>query len=125
MTYPLRLSYLLRLFRIFNPFYAHTQQGRLDTTALAGAVLVAGCEGRAAASAPCEGRAGPSTAGCDSLVPAIMPRKKVDARVRTLIENGVKARHRTFLVLVGDRGKDQVSCGRGRRTNCFPATRMR
>jgi N-acetyltransferase 10 len=37
-----------------------------------------------------------------------MPRKKVDARVRTIIENGVKSRTRTLLVLVGDRGKDQV-----------------
>ena len=35
-------------------------------------------------------------------------RKKVDARIRTLIENGVKSRHRSFFVLVGDRGKDQV-----------------
>ena len=37
-----------------------------------------------------------------------MPQKKVDSRVRTLIENGVKLRERTFLVLVGDRGRDQV-----------------
>ena len=37
-----------------------------------------------------------------------MPRKKVDSRVRTLIENGVKTRTRSFIVLVGDRGKDQV-----------------
>jgi len=35
-------------------------------------------------------------------------RKKVDARIRTLIENSVKTRHRSFFVLVGDRGKDQV-----------------
>jgi hypothetical protein len=38
-----------------------------------------------------------------------MPRKKVDSRVRTLIENGVKTRTRSFIVLVGDRGKDQVA----------------
>jgi len=37
-----------------------------------------------------------------------MPRKKVDNRVRVLIENGVKTRTRSFFVLVGDRGKDQV-----------------
>ena len=35
-------------------------------------------------------------------------RKKVDSRIRTLIENGVRSRHRSFFVLVGDRGKDQV-----------------
>ncbi len=33
-----------------------------------------------------------------------MVRKKVDDRVRTLIENGVKTRHRSLLVLVGDHG---------------------
>lgn len=38
-----------------------------------------------------------------------MVRKKVDARVRTLIENGVKANHRSTFVLVGDYGKDQVT----------------
>jgi N-acetyltransferase 10 len=37
-----------------------------------------------------------------------MPRKKVDSRVRTLIENGVKMRHRTMFVIVGDKGRDQV-----------------
>jgi N-acetyltransferase 10 len=34
--------------------------------------------------------------------------KKVDARIRTLIENGVKTQHRSMFVLVGDHGKDQV-----------------
>ena len=38
-----------------------------------------------------------------------MQRKKVDERVRTLIENGVKTRTRSLFVLVGDRGKDQVA----------------
>jgi hypothetical protein len=28
-------------------------------------------------------------------------RKKVDQRIRTLIENGVKLRHRTFVAIVG------------------------
>ncbi|CAM9344724.1 unnamed protein product [Phaeothamnion confervicola] len=37
-----------------------------------------------------------------------MVRKKVDERVRTLIENSVKTRHRSLFVLVGDHGKDQV-----------------
>lgn len=35
-------------------------------------------------------------------------RKKVDSRIRTLIENGVKLRHRTMLVIVGDKGKEQI-----------------
>ena len=38
-----------------------------------------------------------------------MQRKKVDERVRTLIENGVKTRTRSLYVIVGDRGKDQVA----------------
>jgi N-acetyltransferase 10 len=37
-----------------------------------------------------------------------MVRKKVDARVRGLIEEGMSLRRRTLLVLVGDHGKDQV-----------------
>uniref|UniRef100_A0A6J0SQ24 RNA cytidine acetyltransferase n=1 Tax=Pogona vitticeps TaxID=103695 RepID=A0A6J0SQ24_9SAUR len=37
-----------------------------------------------------------------------MQRKKVDNRIRVLIENGVAERHRTLFVIVGDRGKDQV-----------------
>lgn len=35
-------------------------------------------------------------------------KKKIDSRIRTLIENGVQERHRSFFVIVGDRGKDQV-----------------
>ncbi len=35
-------------------------------------------------------------------------RKKIDKRIRTLIENGIKNRERTMFVLVGDKGKDQV-----------------
>lgn len=37
-----------------------------------------------------------------------MPRKKVDSRIRTLVENGVKAGHRSLFVIVGDRGKEAV-----------------
>ena len=37
-----------------------------------------------------------------------MPRKKVDERVRTLIENSVALRHRGMIVVVGDHGRDQV-----------------
>ena len=35
-------------------------------------------------------------------------KKKIDARVRTLIENGVATKQRSLFVLVGDKGKDQV-----------------
>lgn len=31
-----------------------------------------------------------------------MPRKAVDKRVRTLIRNGIKLRHRSLFVIVGD-----------------------
>jgi len=37
-----------------------------------------------------------------------MPRKRVDERVRTLVENGIKTHTRSFFVIVGDRAKDQV-----------------
>lgn len=37
-----------------------------------------------------------------------MPRKKLDSRLRTLIENGVKTGHRSMFVIVGDRGKEAV-----------------
>ncbi|KAJ7396528.1 RNA cytidine acetyltransferase [Pitangus sulphuratus] len=37
-----------------------------------------------------------------------MQRRKVDNRIRVLIENGVAERQRSLLVLVGDRGRDQV-----------------
>ncbi|CAM6087692.1 unnamed protein product [Calypogeia fissa] len=35
-------------------------------------------------------------------------RKKVDSRIRTLVENGVKTRQRSLFVIVGDKGRDQV-----------------
>lgn len=35
-------------------------------------------------------------------------RKKVDSRVRTLVENGVRTNMRSLFVIVGDRGRDQV-----------------
>jgi N-acetyltransferase 10 len=37
-----------------------------------------------------------------------MQRKKLDSRIPALIANGVTTNHRSFLVLVGDRGKDAV-----------------
>lgn len=38
-----------------------------------------------------------------------MVRKKIDNRIRVLIENGAKLGHRTLFVIVGDKGRDQVS----------------
>ncbi|MQM05509.1 hypothetical protein Taro_038318 [Colocasia esculenta] len=35
-------------------------------------------------------------------------RKKVDDRIRTLIDNGVKLRHRSMFVIVGDKSRDQI-----------------
>lgn len=40
-------------------------------------------------------------------------RKKVDQRIRTLVENGVKLRQRSLFVIVGDRGREQA-----RRSRC-------
>lgn len=37
-----------------------------------------------------------------------MVRKKIDNRIRVLIENGVLSGHRTMFVIVGDKGRDQV-----------------
>uniref|UniRef100_A0A8D8M9L1 RNA cytidine acetyltransferase n=1 Tax=Cacopsylla melanoneura TaxID=428564 RepID=A0A8D8M9L1_9HEMI len=37
-----------------------------------------------------------------------MVRKKIDNRIRVLIENGVLTGHRTMFVVVGDKGRDQV-----------------
>lgn len=38
-----------------------------------------------------------------------MPQKKVDNRLRILIENSIKKNTRSFIVIIGDRGKDQVA----------------
>ena len=35
-------------------------------------------------------------------------RKKVDARIRTLIENCVRLKQRGMMVIVGDKARDQV-----------------
>lgn len=37
-----------------------------------------------------------------------MVKKKIDNRIRVMIENGVKLGHRTMFVIVGDKGRDQV-----------------
>ena len=38
-----------------------------------------------------------------------MVRKKIDNRLRILVENGVAKKHRSLVVVVGDHGKDQAS----------------
>lgn len=37
-----------------------------------------------------------------------MVKKKIDNRIRVLIENGVKLGHRTMFVIIGDKARDQV-----------------
>ena len=37
-----------------------------------------------------------------------MPRKKVDSRIRVVIENGVVSRQRSMVVVVGEKARDQV-----------------
>lgn len=36
-------------------------------------------------------------------------RKQLDPRIPILINNNVKKNHRSFIVLVGDKGRDQAS----------------
>lgn len=38
-----------------------------------------------------------------------MVRRKIDNRIRVLIENGVTLGHRTMFVVVGEKARDQVS----------------
>lgn len=38
-----------------------------------------------------------------------MVKKKIDNRIRVMIENGVKLGHRTMFLLVGDKARDQVN----------------
>ncbi|CAG8791243.1 13850_t:CDS:2, partial [Acaulospora morrowiae] len=37
-----------------------------------------------------------------------MVKKVIDSRIPTIIKNGVQNKHRSFFVIVGDKGKDQV-----------------
>jgi N-acetyltransferase 10 len=37
-----------------------------------------------------------------------MVKKKIDNRIRVLIENGIQSFHRSLIVVVGDKGRDQV-----------------
>lgn len=38
-----------------------------------------------------------------------MVRRKIDNRIRVLIENGVTLGHRTMFIIVGEKARDQVS----------------
>lgn len=38
-----------------------------------------------------------------------MPQKKIDERIRTLINNAIKLNNRAFFIIIGDRGKEQVN----------------
>ncbi len=38
----------------------------------------------------------------------VIMRKQLDPRIPAIITNGVKANHRSFFVMVGDKGRDQV-----------------
>ena len=40
-------------------------------------------------------------------------RKKIDDRIKVLLENGIKLKHRSLFVIVGDRGRDQVKLKNG------------
>ena len=48
-----------------------------------------------------------------------MVKKKIDNRIRVMIENGVKLKHRTMFVIVGDKGRDQVNKINKKKTMCF------
>lgn len=37
-----------------------------------------------------------------------MVKKKIDNRIRVMIENGVKLGHRTMFIVIGDKARDQV-----------------
>ena len=43
------------------------------------------------------------------MVSTAMPRKKIDNRIRILVENGVALRQRSIFVIVGDKARDQVN----------------
>lgn len=37
-----------------------------------------------------------------------MVKKKIDNRIRVMIENGVKLNHRSMFIIIGDKARDQV-----------------
>lgn len=48
-----------------------------------------------------------------------MVRKKIDNRIRVLIDNGVKIGHRTLFVVIGEKSRDQVNTVLFKNTNDF------
>lgn len=38
-----------------------------------------------------------------------MVKKKIDNRIRVMIENGVKLNHRSMFIIIGDKARDQVN----------------
>lgn len=55
-----------------------------------------------------------------------MVKKKIDNRIRVMIENGVKLGHRTMFIVVGDKARDQVNIISDKiDTNVFPVTSPR
>lgn len=48
-----------------------------------------------------------------------MVRKEIDKRIRTLIESGVKQKHRSMFVVVGDKAQDQVKSQSSRFTMSY------
>lgn len=38
-----------------------------------------------------------------------MVKKKIDNRIRVMIENGVKTNHRSMFIIIGDKARDQVN----------------
>lgn len=43
-----------------------------------------------------------------------MVKKKIDNRIRVMIENGVKLGHRSMFIIVGDKARDQVNIAHGK-----------
>lgn len=50
-------------------------------------------------------------------------RKKIDARIRTMVENCVKLRQRGLFVIIGDKAREQVSMSPCRGTGFFTSPR--
>merc|ERR1719242_662490 len=47
-------------------------------------------------------------------------KKKVDSRIKKLMENGTKFHHRSFMILIGKRGKSQIVNLHWLLTRCSP-----
>jgi N-acetyltransferase 10 len=58
-----------------------------------------------------QGTAGPNPTQLDSLerlISSTMVLKKIDSRIKVLIENGVATQHRSLFIIVGDKARDQI-----------------